>query len=137
MQTYAAPDVTVTFDPAKCIHAAECIRALPDVFDSTRARWIRPERATAAEVVDAVMRCPTGALHYALPGGAPEAAADGPAAIRLSRNGALYVRGEVRVVTEDDREVASGLRMALCRCGASRNQPFCDGSHRTAGFRDQ
>ena len=137
LQTYAAPDVTVTFDPTKCIHAAECIRALPEVFDSSRARWIRPERATAAEVVDAVERCPTGALHYALPGGAAEAVAEGPAVIRLSRNGALYVRGEVRVVTEDDREVASGPRLALCRCGASRNQPFCDGSHRTAGFRDR
>ena len=66
-----------------------------------------------------------------------EAVAEGPAVIQLSRNGALYVRGEVRVVTEDDREVASGLRLALCRCGASRNQPFCDGSHRTAGFRDR
>jgi uncharacterized Fe-S cluster protein YjdI/CDGSH-type Zn-finger protein len=136
LQTYAAPDVTVTFDPTRCIHAAECIRALPDVFDSTRARWIRPERATATEVVDAVMRCPTGALHYALPGGPAEAAAEGPTVIQLSRNGALYARGEVRVVTEDDHEVASGPRLALCRCGASRNQPFCDGSHRTVAFRD-
>lgn len=137
LQTYAAPDVTVTFDPTRCIHAAECIRALPEVFDSTRARWIRPERARAAEVVDAVMRCPTGALHYELPGGPGEAAGEGPTVIRLSRNGALYVKGDVRVVTEDDREVASGLRLALCRCGASRNQPFCDGSHRTAGFSDR
>lgn len=47
LQAYAAPDVTVSFGPAKCIHAAECIRALPEVFDSTRARWTMPERATA------------------------------------------------------------------------------------------
>ena len=136
LQRYATDAITVTFDPVRCIHAAACIRALPAVFDPSRKRWIRPELATAPEVVDAVMRCPTGALRYELPDGSPEAAAEGPAVIRLSRNGPLYVKGDVRVVTEDDRELASGLRLALCRCGASHNQPFCDGSHRTAGFRD-
>jgi uncharacterized Fe-S cluster protein YjdI/CDGSH-type Zn-finger protein len=135
LQTYAAPDVTVTFDPTRCIHAAECIRALPDVFDPARARWIRPERATAAEVVDAVTRCPTGALHYELPDGSREGALEGPAAIRVSRDGALYFRGDIRVVTEDGREVATALRVALCRCGASANQPYCDGSHNKVGFR--
>lgn len=136
LQRYAADAITITFDPVRCIHAAECIRALPAVFDPHRKRWIRPELASAPEVADAVRGCPTGALRYELPGGPSEAAADGPVVIRASRDGALYVNGEVRVVTDDDREVSSGPRLALCRCGASRNQPFCDGSHRTAGFRD-
>lgn len=83
------------------------------------------------------MTTPRRLQCYAAPGGAAEAVAGGPAVIRLSCNGALYVRGEVRLVTEDDCAVASGLRLALCRCGASRNQPFCDGIHPTAGFRDR
>src|SRR4051812_8230406 len=136
LQTYVADEVTVTFDPTRCVHAAECIRALPEVFDTRRARWIRPERASADDVVRAVERCPTGALHYQRAAGDAERAADGPVRVQASRDGALYVRGEVTLVAEDGTPLGGGLRFALCRCGASRAQPFCDGSHRRAGFFD-
>src|SRR5688500_293932 len=134
LQVYETGAITVTFDPARCIHAAECIRAQPAVFDSSRRRWIRPELGTPAEIAAAVHRCPTGALHYALPDGPAEESGD--TSIRVRRHGPLYVRGAVRVETEHGVVLAEDLRLALCRCGASRNPPFCDGSHRTIGFRD-
>jgi uncharacterized Fe-S cluster protein YjdI len=134
LQTYSTDQITVTFDPTRCIHAAECIRAQPQVFDSRRLRWIQPALAPAAEVAEAVRRCPTGALHYEIPAGAAEAA-DQAISVRVERNGPLYVRGSVRVEREDGTAIAEGFRMALCRCGATQNAPFCDGSHRTAGFR--
>lgn len=134
LQTYATDEITVTFDPTRCIHAAECIRTAPAVFDSRRLRWIKPELGDPELIVAAVHRCPTGALAYSLPSGVAEAA-DIPA-IRPAPNGPLYVRGEVRVETEDGRVIADGLRMALCRCGATKNAPFCDGSHRAIGFTD-
>ena len=135
LQTYATDQITVTFDPSRCIHAAECIRTAPAVFDSRRLRWIKPELGDPDLIVAAVRRCPTGALGYALPNGE----AEGPdlAAVRVDPNGPLYVRGEVRVEAEDGRVISEGFRLALCRCGATRNAPFCDGSHHRIGFGDR
>jgi uncharacterized Fe-S cluster protein YjdI len=64
---YETPDVTVTFDPNICEHTGVCVRGLPLVFDVGRKRWIRPELASAAEVIDQVARCPSGALQIRRP----------------------------------------------------------------------
>jgi uncharacterized Fe-S cluster protein YjdI len=63
LQVYQTPDVTVTFDPNVCRHTGVCLRGLPAVFDVREKRWVRPERATAAEVIAQVARCPSGALQ--------------------------------------------------------------------------
>ena len=133
LQTYATDAITVTFDPTRCIHAAECIRTAPAVFDSRRLRWIKPELGDPELIVTAVHRCPTGALSYSLPNGIAEE--PDSAEVRASPGGPLYIRGEARIETEDGRAIAEGIRMALCRCGATKNAPFCDGSHKEVGFR--
>ncbi|MGE3959690.1 MAG: (4Fe-4S)-binding protein [Vicinamibacterales bacterium] len=66
IQTYDAPGIRVTFDPNLCRHSARCLRAEPAVFDVSRARWIRPELATAGAVAAAIEQCPSGALQYTL-----------------------------------------------------------------------
>ncbi len=63
LQTYATDEVTVTFDPNMCRHTGICVRGLPAVFDVREKRWIRPERASAEDVVAQVSRCPSGALQ--------------------------------------------------------------------------
>jgi uncharacterized Fe-S cluster protein YjdI len=63
LQTYAADEVTVTFDPNICRHTGVCLRGLPAVFDVREKRWIRPERASPDEVIAQVARCPSGALQ--------------------------------------------------------------------------
>ena len=63
LQTYEAPEITVTFDPSVCIHSGECVRGLPLVFDVGRKRWVRPELASAGDVAAQVARCPSGALQ--------------------------------------------------------------------------
>jgi uncharacterized protein len=67
LQVYETPDVTVTFDPAVCVHSGICVRGLPDVFDVKRKRWVRPEAASADAVVAQVARCPSGALQIRRP----------------------------------------------------------------------
>jgi uncharacterized Fe-S cluster protein YjdI len=62
LQTYETDDVVVTFDPNLCRHTGICVRGLPAVFDVGRRRWVRPESATADEVLAQVARCPSGAL---------------------------------------------------------------------------
>ena len=49
-------------------------------------------------------------------------------------NGPLFVRGRLKIVDADGRLIREDTRLALCRCGASENKPFCDGSHRRVGF---
>jgi uncharacterized Fe-S cluster protein YjdI len=139
LQVYETAEIQVSFDPARCIHSAECVRALPEVFDPRERRWVRPENAAADAVAAAVARCPTGALHAvrrAAPVGAPDAAAgtDAAVVIRLADHGPLLVRGPVRILDSAGELVAEDTRVALCRCGRSGNAPFCDGSHARAGF---
>lgn len=134
LQVYEHEALTVTFDARRCIHAAECVRHLPAVFDPAARPWVRPERASNEEIISAVHRCPSGALRVAYDGQTIDIGVDA-LQVRAARNGPLYVRGDVRIVTEDGTEIVSDSRVALCRCGASRRKPFCDGSHREAGFR--
>ena len=68
LQVYQSPDITVTFEPARCFHSGNCIRGLPEVFDVRRKRWIRPEAASAEAVAAQVARCPSGALQSYRPG---------------------------------------------------------------------
>lgn len=133
LQTYATDAITVTYDPTRCMHAAECVKSLPAVFDTSRKRWIQPQHADPAEVANVVRRCPSGALQFVRPDGETEAG-DDPPRVRVTRGGPLYLRGNITLTTADERVFATGTRMALCRCGASQQKPFCDGSHRTNGF---
>ena len=54
--------------------------------------------------------------------------------ITASENGPYLVSGEVRLTDVDGRDLPHGEHMALCRCGHSKNKPFCDGTHATIGF---
>jgi uncharacterized Fe-S cluster protein YjdI len=134
VQRYEAEGIAVTFDPNLCIHTARCLQGLPAVFDVGRRDWVRPAEADANEVAAVIRRCPSGALQYELAAGPPEAG-DEPATVRPQPNGPLHVRGEVTLLEGEGGLLATGTRFTLCRCGHSRNKPFCDNSHREAGFR--
>ncbi|HEX9754110.1 MAG TPA: (4Fe-4S)-binding protein [Gemmatimonadales bacterium] len=64
LQVYETAEITVTFDPALCIHSGHCVRGLPAVFEVRRKRWIRPEAASPEDVAAQVERCPSGALRW-------------------------------------------------------------------------
>ncbi|MFJ2767148.1 (4Fe-4S)-binding protein [Streptomyces sp. NPDC087300] len=121
---YPGDAVTVTFDAARCIHAAECVRGLPQVFDTGRRPWILPDAAPAAEVAEVVGRCPSGALHYALADGSTETP---PARTSVARraDGRIVLRGDL-LVRAGDAAPTHETRVTLCGCGHSGNQPYCD-----------
>jgi CDGSH-type Zn-finger protein/uncharacterized Fe-S cluster protein YjdI len=58
----------------------------------------------------------------------------GPLALALANNGPLLIKGNLEVVTGTGRTVLRTRSTALCRCGASANKPFCDGTHSKIGF---
>ena len=134
LQSYESDAIEVTFEPARCIHSAVCLRSLPDVFDVAQRRWIMPEKGTAEAIVDAVEHCPSGALRYHRRDGETDEQPDPVVTVRPMRNGPLIVRGEVEVVDGEGAPLPTGPRMALCRCGGSGNKPFCDNTHRSNGF---
>lgn len=68
LQIYETPEITVSFEPALCIHSGNCVRGLPMVFDLRRKRWVRPAAATADMVEAQIARCPSGALKSYRPG---------------------------------------------------------------------
>ena len=135
-RAYEAEGIVVRFDLKRCIHAEECVHGLPMVFDAKRRPWIDPSQAGAAEVAAVVEQCPSGALTYERKdGGAAEVVID-PPEITAVRDGPLYVRGRHTLCDHEGQTVDGGPRVALCRCGHSKNKPYCDNSHIEAGFTD-
>ena len=112
-RAYAAPEVTVFYDRGRCRHYAECVRGLPQVFDPTRRPWIRADLADPNAIAEVVRRCPTGALHYRLQEGDPEAPTQlllaGTPAARL-----LLVRGDLVLDTPRGPELPVALWGAPC-----------------------
>ena len=131
---YSGEKAAVSYDVSRCIHAAECVHGLPDVFDPGRKPWIDPDRAEAEQLLQVIMRCPTGALHLERSDGErAEPTPERNTAI-VERNGPVYFRGDLEIVTREGEVLLKDTRIALCRCGASENKPFCDGSHVRVGF---
>lgn len=72
MKHYEGEQIEVTYDTARCLHAAECVRGLPAVFDTTKRPWVNPDAVDGDQLAAVIRRCPTGALHYTLRSGEPE-----------------------------------------------------------------
>lgn len=133
-KTYRGDDVAVSFDFDLCIHVGACLLGLPAVFELGRRPWILPDEADADAVAEVVRRCPSGALQYRRLDGDPDEQAPSPPTVTPLRNGPLLVTGAIDV-THDDGRVEHLPRATLCRCGLSKNKPFCDNSHLTAKFK--
>lgn len=133
---YRGETIDVTYDARRCIHAAECVRGLPAVFDTRRRPWILPSAASADEIAKVVARCPSGALHFTRCDGGAVEAPDVPTTVVPVPRGPLYVRGRLELRSADGAVRIEETRVALCRCGRSENKPFCDNSHRAARFDD-
>jgi CDGSH-type Zn-finger protein/uncharacterized Fe-S cluster protein YjdI len=134
---YQGRGITVHYDAKRCIHAAECVRGLPGVFDTSRKPWVDPDGAGPDEIAAVVMRCPSGALHFQRKDGKGNEPVPVKNTIKLVADGPLFVRGELEITVPTGEVRARDSRLALCRCGGSQNKPFCDGSHTRIKFQDQ
>jgi CDGSH-type Zn-finger protein/uncharacterized Fe-S cluster protein YjdI len=133
---YPGKDADVTWDERLCIHIGECGRAKGDLFVGGRKPWCQPDLASVEDVVDVVERCPSGALVHLVKDGRT---VERPAArntISVTHNGPLFVRGDLAIEGAPADMPGVRFRAALCRCGQSKNKPFCDTSHDAAGFKD-
>jgi CDGSH-type Zn-finger protein/uncharacterized Fe-S cluster protein YjdI len=136
LHVFESPAITVTWSRRRCNHVAECVRGLPAVFQPGRVPWVDATQATADRVAEVVRRCPTGALHYERHDGGPSEPVPAVNTVVPDPDGPLLLSGDIEVVAADGGAVVRETRVALCRCGATKDQPFCDGSHWDAGFDD-
>lgn len=132
---YAGQEIEVTWDGRLCIHVGECVRAEGELFVSGRDPWCQPDLVGREQVRSVVERCPTGALSYTDKTGGPEPAPP-ENRVLVANDGPLYFSGELAIEGAPEDMPGVKRRAALCRCGASKNKPFCDNSHREAGFKD-
>jgi uncharacterized Fe-S cluster protein YjdI len=133
VKQYTNGEITVFWDPEKCIHSAECLKCLPGVFDVDKSPWINMERATSEEIMKAIDRCPSGALSYKKNEELQAQKDRGqtpPAEIRVVKDGPLLVKGRCALAGENGETIAEEGPFALCRCGRSKKRPLCDGSHK-------
>jgi CDGSH-type Zn-finger protein len=134
-KSYVGKEITVHDNRSICSHAGKCVAGLPSVFRLDRRPWVDADGATLQEVIDIVGKCPSGALSYSVDG-VEYRDHDGKPQVRVIRNGPYHVTGGVELVGAKWAEGASKEHYTLCRCGASKNKPFCDGMHLKVGFTD-
>lgn len=132
---YSGEEIKVSYDVQRCIHARECVRWLPEVFDPDKRPWIDPDNADADELADVITACPTGALHFERTDDGSEETTPDENAVTVVPDGPLYLHGDIEITTPDDETLLSDTRVALCRCGLSDNKPLCDNSHAEADFK--
>ena len=122
--------MNVIYEGKRCIHARFCVTGAPTVFlANVKGPWIHPDTIPAEKLVEIAHACPSGAIRYEGKDDIPAEKAPPVNLIALRENGPYAVRADIRL---DGRP--AGFRATLCRCGASANKPFCDGSHHTIDF---
>jgi len=134
-ETYRGKAITIFDNRAICSHAGHCTDSLKAVFRMGAEPWIDPEGAAAEEIIATIRKCPSGALSYAIDGVEAEPPARPPKVV-VTDNGPFAVSGGIELMGVEFGDGASREHYTLCRCGASANKPFCDGSHWRVGFRD-
>lgn len=132
---YIGKRITIHDNRALCAHVGHCTEGLPAVFRESVQPWIEADAAAVDDIVATIRKCPSGALSYSIDG-VEQRDRDGPPAVEALRDGPYAVSGGVELLGVSFGEGASTEHYTLCRCGASKNKPFCDGSHWDAGFKD-
>ncbi|MGB5553059.1 MAG: (4Fe-4S)-binding protein [Flavobacteriaceae bacterium] len=133
IKRYHKDDFTIVWKPRLCIHSALCVKELPEVYDPKSRPWIKQENASVEALKAQIKNCPSGALSYELENQEKEINME-DTKVELRKNGPLLVHGNL-TVTDSEGNIEKKERLtAFCRCGASENKPYCDGTHKTSGF---
>jgi len=131
---YSNGEITVVWQATKCIHAAECVKRLPQVYNPDARPWISVENASTEELKTQIDACPSGALSYFINNATESENSDPALAITVAQNGPLLVTGKFEITLPDGSLEMKENKTALCRCGASANKPYCDGAHKKIEF---
>ena len=120
------------WQPHLCVHATTCFSELPKVFIPYERPWINMSGATTDEIINTVDRCPTDALTYFWNKEKEEEAKNEEKAAEISiiKNGPIIIKGSFKIKDIDGKEITCKKSVAICRCGLTKNKPYCDGAHK-------
>lgn len=138
VKKYSNGEITVVWKPGTCIHSEKCWRGLAGVFNPKGKPWINLEGATTDEIIAQVDQCPSGALSWYRneEGDKPteKTSSAGEISVDIVPNGPIRIHGDFPLNHSDGTTEPRAKITALCRCGESKNKPFCDGTHKQIGF---
>jgi uncharacterized Fe-S cluster protein YjdI len=140
VKEYSKDDVTIVWQPKKCIHSKKCWIELGEVFNPNLKPWIDVTKADTQRIIEQVQKCPSGALSIKnikvdLPSVDSNSSSNNTEIVVL-KNGPLKIKGSLSLKHKDGKEEMQ-KEVYLCRCGQSDNKPFCDGAHKKCGFKDE
>lgn len=135
VKEYESEELSVIWKPEKCIHSEICFKGLSDVFNPNQRPWVNVKGADDMTIKEQIDRCPSGALSYKLKSEAMnEKEIEDEQIVEVTKGGPLMVYGNINVKHHDGSETSKHRVTAFCRCGASSNKPYCDGSHKKIDF---
>jgi CDGSH-type Zn-finger protein/uncharacterized Fe-S cluster protein YjdI len=130
IESVEAEKLTLIYEGKRCIHARNCVTWGPTVFlANVKGPWIHPDTIDVERVAELAHVCPSGAIRYRRKDGRPDEAAPPVNLAAVREAGPYAFRGDLRL-----NGASIGFRATLCRCGASKNKPFCDSSHHDIEF---
>jgi len=136
LDRYEAQDIVVLDNRGTCCHFGNCTDRLPQVFHNAGEPFVTADGAGADAIEQIVRQCPSGALGFIRSGKTYEGE-ERDAEIYVAQNASYYVRGGIELQGDTMNSGASREHYTLCRCGHSKNKPFCDGTHWYVGFKDE
>lgn len=129
--TYAGKKITIFDNRAICAHAGFCTDGLPSVFRMKKEPWIDPDCDTVEKIIETVEKCPSGALSYSIEGVEHRDDNERSSSVFIAPSGPYALTGSCKLAGAEWGVGASQEHFDLCRCGGSKNKPFCDGAHWT------
>jgi CDGSH-type Zn-finger protein len=127
-ENYEGDGVTIHDNRGLCAHAARCTEGLKTVFRLGTEPWIDPKGASNEEIIKTIVACPSGALSYSIDGKEHREHGGEPQVI-LAPNGPYVFTGGADLEGVEMMDGATLDHFDLCRCGKSKNKPFCSGAH--------
>ncbi len=133
---YSNEEITVAWKPTLCSHSTNCWKDLSEVFNPKERPWIKLDATNTEKIKNQIDKCPSGALSYTEKNQTTmeETKPNADCNVLVSPNGPLMIIGNIEIKHSDGRVENKEKTTAFCRCGASANKPFCDGSHRKIEF---
>jgi CDGSH-type Zn-finger protein/uncharacterized Fe-S cluster protein YjdI len=134
---YTNGEITVVWKPDLCVHATNCFTELPKVFVPYERPWVNMKGASTNEIIATVGNCPTDALTFFWNNEGPKDKKEEKPTTEISiiKNGPFILKGSFKITDTDGNEIVTESTASLCRCGHTKNSPFCDGSHVDSGFK--
>lgn len=131
IKRYSNDNLTVVWQPAKCIHSKICFHGSPSVFNPENRPWVSLEGTKDEDIIAQVKKCPSGALSL---DGEVALTEQSETKVTVTSGGPLLVEGKLEITLPNGDKAEKEGMTALCRCGASANKPYCDGSHSKIKF---